>query len=125
MSDDLNIDADREHLFRVLSNLMRNAAQALEDRDAAAGPGHIRITARRAGARVRLSVSDNGPGVPAKAREKLFQPFQGSTKRGGTGLGLPIAAELVQAHGGHLRLIDTPTGATFELEIPDRGDAGA
>jgi signal transduction histidine kinase len=67
-------------------------------------------------------VSDNGPGIPAKARDKLFQPFQGSTRRGGTGLGLPISAELAQAHGGSLRLLDTLSGASFELRIPDRAE---
>jgi signal transduction histidine kinase len=117
---EIRIDADREHLFRIFSNLCRNAVQAIEGREAGADGGLVRISASREDHRVSVVVSDNGPGIPARARDKLFQPFQGSTRRGGTGLGLPISAELAQAHGGSLRLLDTPTGAAFELQIPDR-----
>jgi signal transduction histidine kinase len=121
----VRIDADREHLFRILSNLGRNAVQALECRDEpAAKPGRIRVTGQRVGTKVVVRVADNGPGIPANVRDKLFLPFQASTRRGGTGLGLPIAVELAQAHGGTLKLLDTPSGATFELEIPDRPAAG-
>jgi signal transduction histidine kinase len=62
--------------------------------------------------------------VPEKARAHLFQAFQGSARKGGTGLGLAVAQELINAHGGVIRLRDTPRGATFELEIPDRADRG-
>jgi signal transduction histidine kinase len=58
--------------------------------------------------------------VPEKARVHLFQAFQGSARKGGTGLGLAVAHELVTAHGGAIRLRDTESGATFEFEIPDR-----
>ena len=68
-----------------------------------------------------IEVSDDGPGVPERARAHLFQAFQGSARKGGTGLGLAVAQELVNAHGGSIRLRDTAKGATFELEIPDRG----
>ena len=121
----LRIDADRDHLFRVLSNLVRNAVQALEGQE----PGELRevgrITVRawREGRRVSLEVRDNGPGVPAKARENLFRAFQGGARKGGTGLGLAIAAELIAAHGGRLRLLDTGEGAAFLIEVPDRSTA--
>ena len=115
----LRIDADRDHLFRILTNLVRNAAQALE-----AQPGQrlrkVTISAGRDSNEVRLQVSDDGPGVPAKARAHLFQAFQGSARKGGTGLGLAIAHELAIAHGGGVELLDTATGATFEVRIPDR-----
>ncbi len=114
------VDGDREHLFRILSNLGRNAVQAIEGRDDGAAGGLIVVRGWREGDTSVIVVSDNGPGVPARARDKLFQPFQGSTRRGGTGLGLPIAAELAQAHGGSLKLMDTERGAAFELRIPDR-----
>jgi signal transduction histidine kinase len=80
----------------------------------------IRITGRREGAVVVIEVSDTGPGFPAKAREHLFEAFQGSTRAGGTGLGLVIAAELVRAHGGEIRLVEGTIGATFRITIPDR-----
>jgi signal transduction histidine kinase len=116
----LQVDADRGHLFRIFSNLCRNAVQAIEGRDEGPAGGRIEIRSWREDHTVCVVVSDNGPGVPAKSRDKLFQPFQGSTRRGGTGLGLPISAELAQAHGGSLRLIETLSGAAFELRIPDR-----
>ena len=136
--DGLTVDGDREQLYRVLSNICRNAAQVL---DAHYGPmrssgaeavGSISIIAERIpssetdGAGLsqkvasRIFIQDNGPGVPEKARQHLFQPFQGSMRQGGTGLGLAIAAELIEAHGGTLRLVETATGATFEIIIPDR-----
>lgn len=116
----LHVDADREHLFRILSNLMRNAVQAIEGREGGPQGRLLEIRARREADKVIVVVTDNGPGVPPRARDKLFQPFQGSTRRGGTGLGLPISAELAEAHGGSLRLLDTEAGAAFELVIPDR-----
>jgi len=117
----LSIDADPDQLFRVLLNLVRNAAQALEGRphsDAAAL--QIRITGRREGSVAIIEVSDTGPGVPAKAREHLFEAFQTSGRPGGSGLGLAIAAELVRAHGGDIHLVEGTIGATFRITIPDR-----
>ncbi|MEL7049990.1 MAG: HAMP domain-containing sensor histidine kinase, partial [Pseudomonadota bacterium] len=125
--DNLSVDADPDHLLRVLSNLCRNALQILET----SGPGlhvsksengGIDVRAWREGRRVTIEISDNGPGLPPKAREKLFRAFQGSQRKGGTGLGLAIAAELVAAHGGQLRLLDKPEaeGAAFEICLPDR-----
>ncbi len=115
----LELDADRDHIFRVLNNLVRNAVQALEGLPDPA-EGRVTISAERRESAVRVLVADNGPGLPPKARERLFQAFQGSQRRGGTGLGLAIASELVAAHGGQLRLLDTSPGANFEIIIPDR-----
>jgi signal transduction histidine kinase len=117
----LSIDADPDQLFRVLLNLVRNAAQALEGRprsDAAAM--QIRITGRREGSVAIVEVSDTGPGVPARTREHLFEAFQTSGRPGGSGLGLAIAAELVRAHGGEIHLVEGTIGATFRIAIPDR-----
>ena len=119
---DLVVEADYDQLFRILLNLSRNALQALEGRDAPRDPGRdqIRITGRREGAVVVIEVSDTGPGFSGKARDHLFEAFQGSTRPGGTGLGLAIAAELVRAHGGDIRLVEGTIGATLRLTIPDR-----
>jgi len=113
------IDADHEHLFRALSNLIRNAAQAVESIEGKTD-GKVRVAAHREGRKVIIDVMDNGAGVPKKARENLFKAFQASTKKGGTGLGLAITAELVQAHGGTLTLVDSEKGAHFRIELPDR-----
>ncbi len=117
----LTIDADPDQLFRVLLNLVRNAAQALEGRPKEdAATQQIRITGRREGTVAIVEVSDTGPGVPAKARDHLFEAFQTSGRPGGSGLGLAIAAELVRAHGGEIHLVEGTIGATFRIAIPDR-----
>jgi signal transduction histidine kinase len=117
----LLVDADPDQLFRILLNLARNALQALDGRDSKdPGRDQVRITGRREGAVVVIEVSDTGPGLPEKARAHLFEAFQGSTRTGSAGLGLAIAAELVRAHGGEIRLVEGTIGATFRLTIPDR-----
>ena len=117
----LMVDADPEQLFRILLNLARNAVQALESRaDRDPGRDQVRITGRREGAVAVIEVSDTGPGLSEQARAHLFEAFQGSTRVGSAGLGLAIAAELVRAHGGEIRLVDGTIGATFRLTIPDR-----
>ena len=117
----LKVDADHDQLLRVMLNLARNGLQALESR-APNDPARdqIRITGRREGAVVVVEVSDTGPGLSPRAREHLFEAFQGSTRTGGSGLGLAIAAELVRAHGGEIHLVDGTIGATFRFIIPDR-----
>src|ERR1700728_254324 len=117
----LAIDADPDHLFRVLFNLVGKGAQALEGRPRSeAASTQIRITGRREGAVAIVEVSDTGPGVPAKARDHLFEAFQSSGRPGGSGLGLTIAAELVRAHDGDIHLVEGTIGATFRITIPDR-----
>lgn len=117
----LTVDADPDQLFRVLLNLVRNAAQALESDKSGDGIAkQIRFTGRREGAVTILEISDTGPGIPEGARAHLFEAFQGSSRDGGTGLGLAIAAELIRAHGGQLNLVDGTIGATFRITIPDR-----
>lgn len=117
----LSIDADPDQLFRILLNLVRNAAQALENQPQGdAATLQIRVTGRREGAVAIIEVSDTGPGVPAKARDHLFEAFQGSARPGGSGLGLAIAAELVNAHGGNIHLVEGTIGATFRITMPDR-----
>ena len=113
----LEVDADRDQLFRVLANLCRNAVQALECEGGSAG--EIVVAARREGAITIIEVADTGPGVPDRARAHLFKAFQSVARKGGTGLGLAIAAELVQAHGGEVDLVGNDGGATFRVTIPD------
>src|SRR5262249_39730810 len=120
----LSADADRDQIFRVLSNLVRNAIEAIEAHQAInpdSTDGAITIKAWREGAVTSVEIRDNGPGIPDKVRAKLFDAFQSSTRPGGTGLGLAIAAELVRAHGGELKLASTGTeGSTFLITLPDR-----
>ncbi len=121
---DMQIDADREQLFRILTNIVRNAVEALEqalkDR-LIAHEGNVKVRAWREGSVTTVEVRDNGPGVPQRVREHLFEAFRGSGRSGGTGLGLSIAQELAHAHGGELRLVSAlDEGAAFWIVIPDR-----
>jgi signal transduction histidine kinase len=77
------------------------------------------VSLERLGDASLVRLTDNGPGVPERLRERLFQPFAGSGRPDSTGLGLAIARELAQAHGGDLTLTKSgPEGSTFELRLP-------
>ncbi|MDR6624536.1 HAMP domain-containing sensor histidine kinase [Caulobacter segnis] len=128
--------ADPDQLHRILTNLLRNAREAIEGAPDRGGQGKVFVELRRVDGFSVLRLSDDGPGVPVRARANLFQPFVGSARRGGTGLGLAIARELAQGHGGDLVLVETgPGGSVFDLTlagVPDplpepggRADASA
>jgi signal transduction histidine kinase len=115
----LTVRADPEQLFRVISNLVRNARQALV---ASCKPGEINVSAFEDEESWWIKVSDTGPGLPPKAQEHLFTAFQGGASKGGSGLGLAIAAELIRGHGGTLELEHTgPDGTCFAICLP-KGD---
>ncbi|WP_395689869.1 ATP-binding protein [Aestuariivirga sp.] len=120
----LMIDAGRDQLLRILNNVLRNAVQALEtaiDDGDGKLEGHVRVSARRESSVVTIEIADDGPGIPEQLKPRLFEAFQSAAKQGGVGLGLAIAAELLRAHGGEIRLRDTgPSGTVFQIRIPDR-----
>ena len=110
------IRADGEQLYRVLLNLVRNARQALT---ASGKPGEIGLSSEEDDEAWWIFVTDTGPGLPPRAREHLFQAFQGGATKGGTGLGLAIAAELVRGHGGRLELRRSDArGTEFAIRLP-------
>lgn len=114
--DSLMVRADSEQIFRVLGNLVRNARQAIE---ATGQGGTITVKAEEDDAAWHVLVCDTGPGLPPKAQENLFTAFEGGVRKGGTGLGLVIAAELVRGHGGALDLLKTDSeGTEFRLSLP-------
>jgi PAS domain S-box-containing protein len=108
--------ADPQAMKRALTNLIDNAAEAMRS-------CHLReLTLSTSllddGNRVELTISDTGPGLPDEMRERLFLPYF-STKERGTGLGLTITAKIIQEHEGSIRAVsNTPTGATFIIELP-------
>lgn len=126
----LHVRADSGHLKQVLINLVRNGAEAID------GGGTVTLRARvgrasingKAGDAVVLEVSDTGKGIPPEAEKRLFDPFF-STKETGTGLGLPIAARIVERHGGSLQYQTRPGhGTTFGVVLPrefDNSSSGA
>lgn len=121
VDSDFEIDADPDQLFRVLTNLCRNAVQAMIGVADSAIVNRLTVYAEREGSVCRILVADTGPGLPQKARENLFAAFRGSARSGGTGLGLAIAYELVRAHGGMLELVESAGGRTvFAVTIPDQ-----
>ncbi len=119
---DVEALADPDHLYRILANLCRNAREAIEAAGRDGGCVTVSMeTAVGANGRpeTRITVGDDGPGMPQKALDNLFQPFLGGARRGGTGLGLAIAAELAAANGGGLRLDrSTVKGTVFILTLP-------
>jgi len=114
----LELFADRDQIFRVLSNLIRNALEALREAEPAPAFPALHVSAQQEGGIAIIRVSDNGPGVPGEVRPNLFKAFQSVSKSDGNGLGLVISAELVRAHGGDITLEDTPSGATFAVRLP-------
>ncbi len=118
ITEELEIDADSEQLYRLVLNLIRNAVEALVHRG---GSGRIWINAERRGQRVVIDIADDGPGIPEDLHARLFQPFATAARSGGSGLGLAIARDLARAHGGDIKLVSTgEKGTMFRVEIPDR-----
>ncbi len=104
--------ADADRLQQVVVNLVMNAYQALE------GAGTMTLSARVQDGWMILGVGDDGPGIPEADMAKLFEPFY-TTKKGGSGLGLPISQKIAEAHGGRIgvkRL--SPHGTLFTLQLP-------
>jgi signal transduction histidine kinase len=111
------VTADPHRLGQVLMNLLGNARQAMESAEKGRS---LTVRTRRRGEMVEIQVIDDGPGIAAEMRAKIFDWFFTTKPPGeGTGLGLAVSREILQAHGGNLRLEDTPGGgATFVLDIP-------
>jgi signal transduction histidine kinase len=109
--------ADPHRLGQVLMNLLANARQAMETSEKGQT---LTVRTRQRGGMVEIHVIDDGPGIPDDVKAKIFDWFFTTKPPGeGTGLGLAVSREILQAHGGNLRLEDTPGGgATFVLEIP-------
>lgn len=118
------VEADADQLYRILVNLMRNARQAIEadpGRPAERrGKGAITVSAFGQDGFCVVRIADDGPGIPPRLAERLFEPFVSSKSSEGTGLGLTISRELAALNGGDLRLVesDGAGGAVFELRLP-------
>jgi signal transduction histidine kinase len=105
------LQADGAMLTAALVNLVKNAVQA-----SPAG-ATVRLSGRRTGTRYVVEVADSGPGIPKEALARIWEPFF-TTREKGTGLGLPLARKLVEAHGGTLTLISSSAGTVARLELP-------
>jgi signal transduction histidine kinase len=110
---------DLDKLRRAVGNIAANA------RDAMGGKGRLHLAAEMASPsagdgppRLVLTVTDEGPGVPAEIRDRLFEPFVTRGKKSGTGLGLAVARRFVEDHGGTLELLPEGPGARFRIALP-------
>ncbi|MDO7887526.1 sensor histidine kinase [Hymenobacter cheonanensis] len=118
------VEAVPGDLGRVLLNLFTNAFYAVQKRQQAAGPGYaptVQVRTEQAEGQVRIMVSDNGTGMPAAVRERIFQPFFTTKPSGeGTGLGLSLAHDIIeQGHGGTLTVASQEgEGTTFTITLP-------
>ena len=117
------LNADRDQLVQLVSNLIQNAQYAAESRPAADRlTPEVSVDVRPSSAdQVRIVVSDNGPGLSPEMRARLFEPYA-TNKPGGTGLGLAIAQRIVSEHGGEIAYSESASGgATFSVELPVSG----
>ncbi|MBW8483001.1 sensor histidine kinase [Actinomadura parmotrematis] len=115
LAPDVRVRGVRMQLVRLLNNLLDNAVRFAGTR--------VEVTVAADGGRARLAVADDGPGIPAADRERVFERFTRldtarSRGAGGFGLGLAIAREIAEAHGGTLRVADSASGARLELDLP-------
>jgi len=108
-----NINIIPQDVGRVILNLITNAFYVVAERRKAEGEGYeptVSVTTKKAGDKVLISVKDNGPGIPQKILDKIFQPFYTTKPTGqGTGLGLSLSYDIVKAHGGELK-VETKEG---------------
>lgn len=108
---DATVSGDPERLARVLGNLLANSHEA--------GARQAHLVARSTAVGWTIEITDDGPGLPEAARVHLFEPFIGSAKAGGNGLGLATSRDIARAHGGDLELVETgPHGTRFRLTLP-------
>lgn len=106
---DLEIVADKKQISQVLINLIKNAAEALKNKK----DGEIRLNAQiNSESRPQVTVSDNGPGIPNDLLDKIFIPFY-TTKDSGTGIGLSLSRQIMQLHGGTLKVKSEPGDTSF------------
>lgn len=108
---EVTVVGDRNQLFRAFHNIAINAETARAE--------HFVVTAEVEGDEAVIDLSDDGPGLPDVTREHLFEPFAGSSRKGGTGLGLVIAHDIIVAHDGRIELVQSDeTGTTFRIWLP-------
>lgn len=114
--------ADKTQIVQIIINLLRNAFQSILTAGVAGGT--VQVSAFEDGDELLVSVRDNGPGVDAAVRGRLFEPFV-TTKSSGMGLGLSLSKSIIEAHGGRLWLEAGPGGAAFKFTLPIAPKDGA
>jgi signal transduction histidine kinase len=118
-ADDPMVQADRDQMLQVLTNLVGNAYAAMP------GGGTVTVRSLSTEHQLKICISDTGMGIPENIREKIFEPFFTTKDVGkGTGLGLAVTYGIVKMHRGNIRVVSNddpaagPTGTTFEVSLP-------
>jgi signal transduction histidine kinase len=114
------VEGDREKLKQALINLVHNAIEAAAGVCGAA----VRLACDGTDDGLKITVSDNGPGIPYEHQAKIFELFY-TTKAFGTGLGLHVSRDIVAAHGGRLTFVSDPSGTVFTIRLPGLGLPGS
>ena len=116
--DAVTVRVDPDQMARVFVNLLKNAREALEAPGGKIADPAVTIGFAETREGIAISIRDNGPGLPPRAKEHLFVAFEGSARAGGTGLGLAIARELTEGNGGQLAYVPQEAGTCFEVTLP-------
>ncbi|OGV47176.1 MAG: hypothetical protein A2017_02425 [Lentisphaerae bacterium GWF2_44_16] len=114
--DEVCFVADRNKMFRAITNLIKNAAESFSNKNRTKPEISLSLTSDDKN--VYIKVADNGIGIPEEIAEKIFTPFITSGKAGGTGLGLSIVHQIIVAHDGSISVDSTPSGTVFSIVIP-------
>lgn len=115
VADDIVIFADKQKIQQVFINLIRNSL------DAIAGVGLIQINGWQNQANLKITIQDDGPGIPQQLQDKIFDPFFTTKDTGqGSGLGLFIIHDIITQHGGHITLNSEGQGTTFTILLPNK-----
>lgn len=111
---DMTIYIDADLMTQAVINLIRNSLDAVSS----SVDGKIMVTVSVTAGQPYISISDNGPGIPAKVMKNLFQPFI-TSKEGGSGIGLSLSRQIARLHGGDLKINSSPHGTIAYLSLPD------
>jgi signal transduction histidine kinase len=112
--------ADESKLQRIVGNLVRNAVEAISEHCEDAATHHVEVRARADGSDAIIEVVDDGPGIPAALSGQIFVPFSTGGSQQGTGLGLPIVKQFVEAHEGTIDYQTSSEGTRFIVRLPER-----
>lgn len=118
--ENVSFYADSNKMFRAITNLIKNAAEAFSNKNITEPLISLSLTSDEKN--IYVNVSDNGTGIPKEIAEKVFTPFVTSGKSGGVGLGLAIVKQIVTAHGGSISIDTSSLGSTFKIVIPKQED---
>ena len=124
LEEPLPMVGSRELVSQALGNLVDNAIKYVRSGETPPETARVRVTARREGAEIVVSVADNGPGIPAAERERVLQRFvrlEKSRSQPGSGLGLSLVEAVTKLHHGAISLSDAGPGLVVTLRFPASG----